>query len=152
MAATTLRLNETIKNAYQLSAALAMEHDLLNGSKRLELNLAQAEEQQTKFKPNYQNRGQGRLAHSKGRFFKPHEQKKKFPLRSSHNCGKYGYFKNDCPQNKKNLMRKSKNRKDQIKVSLWELLSAMLVMLLRTLMDGRLTLVQPAILQRLKTI
>ena len=44
MVVTTLRLNETIKSASQLSATSIMEHDLVNSHKQLELNLAQEEQ------------------------------------------------------------------------------------------------------------
>lgn len=60
MAAITLRLNGTIKSASQLSVALAMEHDLVNSRRQLELNMVQDEElnlAQGKFKSSYQNKG-----------------------------------------------------------------------------------------------
>ena len=88
-----------------------MEHDLVNSRRRLELNLAQGEEQQTKLKSNDQNRGQERLDPSKGRCFKPHQQKKKFPLGSCYNCGKYGHFKNDYPENQEEVDEKVQEQK-----------------------------------------
>lgn len=102
MDATTLMLDGTIKSASQLLTTLTMEHDMVNSRRRLEINLAQEEElnlAQTKFKPSYHNKGQGRLSSLKGRFFKPHQHKKKFSLGICYTCGKYGHFKNDCPQN-----------------------------------------------------
>ena len=63
-----------------------------------------------------------------------------------------GILKMSVLKIKKQMRENIKNIKVQINASLCELLNAMLVMLLQTLMDGGLTQVQPAILQRLKII
>ena len=56
----------------------------------------------------------------------------------------------NVPRIKKGMRSRamSKSKEDKTNVSLWELSSAMLVMLLQTLMDGGLIPVQPVILPR----
>lgn len=53
MDATTLRFNETIKSTSRISTTLAVEHDLVNSIKQLELNFDELNFVEEKYKSSY---------------------------------------------------------------------------------------------------